>query len=431
MSGLNNVSFKVNNGGLGRQGLNEDSISAIVIDEAGFGSALPNGIYFKNSNEFKQWANAGANAFFVQNYVNIVFIIADFFRVSPNAPLYVSTSSNANLGSTVKKLQLEAKGSIRQFGVYSSSSFESTLSILSSTFKELEEQYMPAVCLVSSLTEMQNPMFSNPSLIEYSKTNNVAGKYFSAVIGCNSELYNTLTSVGVIQPGTFLWAIGGILGLVSKSKVSESIAWVAERNIMPYVASNGDDINQDNVLIPLLRKWNPSINIALSNLRLYTEPVLANNANLTQFDESDLYAMQEKGYLFMRKFVGLDGTYMNEAFTLDERTSDFAKIQNVRTMQKATRVLRKTLLPELNSPIRIEPATGEIAPDVATYLEGICENTLQAMVDSNEISGYQVSIDPAQPVLSTGLVQVKVLIVPYGSADNIEVSIGFAIKVSQ
>ncbi len=44
MSGLNNVSFKVNNGGLGRQGLNEDSISAIVIDEAGFGSALPNGI---------------------------------------------------------------------------------------------------------------------------------------------------------------------------------------------------------------------------------------------------------------------------------------------------------------------------------------------------------------------------------------------------
>jgi hypothetical protein len=161
------------------------------------------------------------------------------------------------------------------------------------------------------------------------------------------------------------------------------------------------------------------------------EPMLANEAKLTQFDESDLFNMQDKGYLFMRKFVGLDGTYMNEAFTLDERTSDFAKIQNVRTMQKATRVLRKTLLPELNSPIRIEPATGEIAPDVATYLEGICENTLDAMVANNEISGYKVSIDPAQPVLSTGLIEVKVLIVPYGSADNIEVSIGFAVKVNQ
>jgi len=431
MSKLNNVSFKVLNGGLGRKGINEDSISAIVLDEASFGSAFPSGMYFKNSNEFKVWVNDPASTWFVQNFVNAIFIVADFFRVNPDAPLYVHTSSNAKLGATVKKMQLESKGSIRQFGVYSYTSFEATISSLSSVFKELEEQYMPAVCLVSSLTEMNNPMLSNPSLITWAKNNNVAGKYFSAVIGCNYELYSVLTTGGVIVPGTYLFAIGGMLGLLSKSKVSESIAWVAERNIMPYTASNGDDVNQDSILIPLLKKWNPSINVQLSNIRMYMEPMLANEAKLTQFDESDLFNMQDKGYLFMRKFVGLDGTYMNEAFTLDERTSDFAKIQNVRTMQKATRVLRKTLLPELNSPIRIEPATGEIAPDVATYLEGICENTLDAMVANNEISGYKVSIDPAQPVLSTGLIEVKVLIVPYGSADNIEVSIGFAVKVNQ
>ena len=51
------------------------------------------------------------------------------------------------------------------------------------------------------------------------------------------------------------------------------------------------------------------------------------------------------------------------------------------------------------------------------------------MQSANEISGFNVNINPNQNVLSTGILNVTVELVPVGVARNIIITIGFALHV--
>ena len=46
-----------------------------------------------------------------------------------------------------------------------------------------------------------------------------------------------------------------------------------------------------------------------------------------------------------------------------------------------------------------------------------------------EVSAFSVTIDPSQDILSTSTLEISVSIVPIGSADNIEVNVGFAVSI--
>jgi len=51
------------------------------------------------------------------------------------------------------------------------------------------------------------------------------------------------------------------------------------------------------------------------------------------------------------------------------------------------------------------------------------------MKRNNNISDYSVSINSAQNVLSTGLLTIGIVLIPKGVARNINVNIGFALKL--
>ena len=51
------------------------------------------------------------------------------------------------------------------------------------------------------------------------------------------------------------------------------------------------------------------------------------------------------------------------------------------------------------------------------------------MERDEEISAFSVIIDPAQDVIATSKLEITVKIVPIGTADEIEVTIGFATSV--
>lgn len=429
---LNDVKFKVLNGGLGKKGAKADAISGLILSTTILGTPINDILKFENKSQAEVWLrdalktsalnfNSTTNATNWKKHLHLAFIISDFYRNTPNETLFIGLSADANMDDKAQEMQLFAQGKIRNFGILTDSDYEDTTALISDALTDLDKYHTPAVCVINSPTsETSNDYISGASLLAYIETNELAGKYMAACIGANED-------IGVALGFTDKFScIGAVLSLVAMSKVSESIAWVEMRNLMT---------EDEGFLIPILKKEFPAKRIELSKVNLYVQPIDWNGNKMTDYTEPQLSAIQDKGYLFMRKHIGSDGTYMNEAFTLDERTSDFSKLQYTRTMQKSTRELRVTLLPKLNSPIRINADNGEVAPDVIGYFESICDNTLEKMKKEDEISGYAVSV---LPILEDDEVTpgqkklvIKEQIVPFGSADVIENNIGFAVQISK
>ena len=129
--------------------------------------------------------------------------------------------------------------------------------------------------------------------------------------------------------------------------------------------------------------------------------------------------------MFVRTHVGIADNYFNDSHTLDVETSDYAYIENVRTIDKACRGVRTNLLPYLNSPLNIDPTTGQLDRNPVAYLETVAGKALEEMEKAGELSGYVAEIDPAQNVLNTGVLKVIIKNVPTGVMRQVQVQIGF------
>lgn len=429
---LNDVKFNVLNGGLGKKGANADAISGLILSTAILGTPINTILKFENKSQAEVWLrdalktgalnfNSTTNTTNWKKHLHFAFIISDFYRNTPNEILFVALSADANMDDKVQEVQLFAQGKIRNFGILTNEDFEATTALISDVFTDLEKYHTPAVCVINSPTaETSNDYISGASLLAYIETNELAGKYMAACIGANED-------IGVALGFTDKFScIGAVLSLVAKSKVNESISWVEERNLMT---------EDEGFLIPILKKEFSAKRIELSKVNLYVQPIDFNGNKMTDFVENQLSAIQDKGYLFLRKHVGQDGTYMNEAFTLDERISDYSKIQYTRTMQKSMRELRVKLVPKLSSPIRVNEDDGKVAADVIGFFDSLCENTLEKMKKADEISGYEVEVLPdlEDDEVTPGQKKliIKEQIVPFGSADVIENNIGFAIQIAK
>ncbi|MDW8302858.1 MAG: DUF2586 family protein [Bacteroidia bacterium] len=142
--------------------------------------------------------------------------------------------------------------------------------------------------------------------------------------------------------------------------------------------------------------------------------------------DSKLQELHEKGYIFMRKHVGLPGYYFNDDTTCTPATSDFNSIARVRVIEKARRIVRSTLLPYLLDEVEIDPETGRLSASFVKEMQAVVENALDLqMTTNNEIISNRCVIDPKQNVLATNKIDVVVKIIPFGYAKQIEVTVSF------
>jgi hypothetical protein len=109
-------------------------------------------------------------------------------------------------------------------------------------------------------------------------------------------------------------------------------------------------------------------------------------------------------------------------------TSDYAYLENSETMDKACRGVYSALLPQVSGPAYVDPDTGNLAEPTCKSLEALAEVPLAQMERDGELSGYAVSIDPTQPVLSTSKLEVVIKLVPVGVLREITVTIGFTLN---
>lgn len=375
---LNDVKFNVLQGGLGRIAPGEDHVSAIMFAIAA-PAAYTGGQKCKAYNDISQAETDGileGNA----TYGEVWYHASEFWRIAPGSTLFICFSA------TYAEMNTESGGKVRQVGAFFTN-FSDVTSVHQAGAVSLDALHAPCVVVAGYSAATALNLSTVADLGTYTAPQ-VAVLLAGDGDGKGAALATAMTKV-------YIPAVGAALGAVAKARVHECIGWVQEFNL-----SDGSELE-------VIRLADGTNNPSAATLSM----------------------LNDKRYLVLRKHVGISGSYMNDSHTAVNATNDYAAIESSRTIQKAKRVIRVALLPQLNSPLTVDDE-GKIAPATIAYFEGLVSRPLDAMQGAGEFSAYGVFINPDQNVLATSTLTIQVKIVPRGVARNIIVNIGFSVTTS-
>jgi hypothetical protein len=415
---LNDIKFQKQVGGMGRTAASEDPVSGLILSLNGklTANALnkfdtiavgETTLYVAKIKYFAQLeaqygikgnvpAAAGevAAQAATRNAQNaIAYHVSEFFRMSPEGTLFLTIRLTGEVAADdIKNLQYYAQGTIRQVGVFTPTvanlaAYQVACTGVASVSTGLEQEHQPlSVILGVGKGALTLASLKATSHVTAGRSN------LSMLISCDlaPEIIDSLGEDNFAYFG----CVGNVLGAVSKAAVNESIAYVAK--------------------FPL----------GLSM------PGFITGELLREVSITDLDLLNDNRYIFVLSHVGDAGNYYNDSHTLDIATSDYAYIENVRTMDKATRGIRTNLLPYLNSPLQVDAETGTMSPVTVSELKLTAGKALEEMEKKNELSGYVVEIDPNQNVIATSEVEIQIKNVPTGIMRMVRVKIGFTTSIN-
>lgn len=317
--------------------------------------------------------------------------LSEIYRLNPAVILYVGIFDKRESGDAfaeVKMMQNYAGGKLRQLAVWRGdmeltaddlTKLQGIAGELESECGELVVLYAPKVADVREL----------PDNLAGENKCRVAVVIGQAGSGEGSELYEDAANTEEASVS----GLGVVLGLLSRAKVHQSIAWVKE---FPTGVS---------------------------------VPAFSDGTKLRDLDRGIIDKLDKGRYLFFVTQPGQAGSYMNDSHTMDSAISDYAAIESVRTMDKAVRGIRTYMIPELGGNVYVDPATGKLASYTVKHLETIAGHALEDMERAGELSGYKVEIDPDQDVASTGTVEIVIKNVASPVMRHVKVKIGFVKSV--
>jgi len=320
--------------------------------------------------------------------------ISEFFRLQPKGVLYVgfyAVPGGAYDYAEVTTMQTFADGKIRQIGVYVDSkafAVGDTTILNTQIVNNCDANHMPLsaiycgnIAAVSNLTTLTN-------------LNTLANNKVSVVIGQDGAGLGYFLWIGT---GKTIGTLGATLGAVAFGNVADDIAWVSKYNL-----TDGYELDT---------------------------PAFGNGSLVKDIAVNALETLNNYRYIFIKKFIGIPGTYFNDSHTAIISSSDYAYIENNRTIDKAIRNVYANVLPALNSPIVLN-ADGTLTNESVAYFQSLAQSPLFQMLRDQEISAQGVTIDPAQNVLAESKLVIAIQIVPIGVARTIQVNIGFTAKIA-
>lgn len=313
------------------------------------------------------------------------FHLSEIFRVNDGVSLYVGIfpKPSSIKFTELKTMQAYAGGAIRQVGIWAgdTAAKQADITTLQGVAEALDADNAPLSVIYA------------PKVAKISNVDNLSGaaERVSVLIGqdMDGDAATLQADEANAEAKAAVTAIGTVLALVSKASVHESIAWV--------------------------QKFNTGVSL----------PGFVDGTLLRDTDRATLEALDQKRLLFFVTYPGIAGAYLNDSHTMDSATSDYAMIENVRTMDKAVRGIRVYLTPELGGNIYVDAETGKLQPYTVKHLETTANQALEDMEKAGELSGYRVVIDPDQDVLKTSTIELLIKNVPVGVARRINVNIGF------
>ncbi len=376
---FNNLQINVRSGGLSRQATGEDHISAILFSgaaPAGFDGAKA--VEVRSLREAESKGVVGTGALVLEHYH-----VSEFFRMAPGATLWVCFG----LVDVPGELRALTGGKLRQWAttVIDTSTVQATYQ---GYVTAMADKACPTVCVLGIAGENATALAALPNLDTL-----VAPQV--AIVACGSgtgKAEAVRASLGL----TYVPAVGTTLGTIAAAPVHHSIGFVDRYNL-----SDGSEF----------------------------ESVRFCDGNIDAIGAA-ADALGAKQYLVVGRYDDYPGAYFDDDSTAKVETDDYSTIHANRVIQKAIRLVRRALLPQVNSPQLVDPDTGKLAATTVASMEGIASASLNPMAGDREVSGFAVSVDPEQDVNSTSLVDVEVEVTPVGVAKTLRVSIGLATRIN-
>lgn len=323
-------------------------------------------------------------SFDANNELKLHYQIDEFFRLAPEATLYLF---NSDVEADLIKF-INSNKEIKGYGL--NAGYTTELPNLTTEINKhqniingfaLENRFIDFV-----LIGFDHLNVFTENLFELEAPN------VSVLIGCNDDTKKV--------------AVGTALGSLAVRGVSENLGSV--------------DIERK----PRTKRGTQDYTLTDSVLGKWSKAYLSDGRNIESLDKSELKALINKGYIAVAGYEGYAGYFFDNSYTCIDRGSDFAFIENNRTWNKAARIIRATLLPRVKSKVKKNPTTGFIANTTTSYWKTLLEKALNKMVSDNEITGFDVYIDDKQIVNNTTPVKVKSRIIADGIVHEFEVALG-------
>ena len=206
-------------------------------------------------------------------------------------------------------------------------------------------------------------------------------------------------------------AVGSALGMLSVRYVHENMGSVDIEN-HPRKAKGTADYS---MLDKTLGRW--------------VNPALSNGTLMTSVSKSDQKTLNEKGYIYASSFQGYAGVFFSNSHTCVAKDTDYAYIEYNAVWNKAAKLVRNTLIPRVRSRVDSDPSTGYIASETIAYWSSLVSQALDTMTNANDVSDFDVYIDPSQAAVSDKPFEVQIKLVANGIVHEFSVDLGFTNKI--
>lgn len=158
----------------------------------------------------------------------------------------------------------------------------------------------------------------------------------------------------------------------------------------------------------------------------YLNGGLSSGSHINTYTDDNLDLLNEKGLNFATLVPGVIGYHIVDTNSASAITSDYAYVENNRTIKKAIRLARVAVLPKVKSRLYVDPNTGKLQPEISKSLEVVAQEALRPMLADGDISGgIDCFVDPNQNVLTTSKLEMKLTFVPVAIGREITLKIGF------
>lgn len=405
--------------GLGKQKPSEDGNSILI----GHGYAISGGVQLNTDYLLQRIEDAEdlgiTKANDIAQKMLVWYHISEYFRKAPGTKLWIkvlaTTVTMANMvdkaQNYLKKSTKDLNGKPRNIGVFINKTSVQQAAVTLTT--GLDADVLAAITKATEFWSYEQNLNRPPYCIV------LEGREFNGGSTAALDL-RTLEAIGVSvtiaqDNDVSAWdalfakhaAVGTVLGLKAGRSVETNIGEVEGNDIIDKSAG----------------RW--------------LNPGLSSGQKLTAYnddpDTGDFKVLGEKGYIFPE--VAGSKVVMNDDNTCDASDSDFYCMANTAVYAKAHREIYANLLNEKNKKVRVDPATGEIAPGDCARFENQGNKVIGTpegeMFRANEISGGKTYCDPAQDVVTTSNVELQFEVVPFGYARSITGVIKFSKSLSK
>ena len=392
---------------------------AVAADEANGISGIALGQTVKLTSLTDAEAYGINEAYDSTNSLSVYRHISEFYRMFPNGTLYLMLYSGnmeaAFAEEFAKKLIVDANGEIRILGIANTPATGET-----SYLNGFPEDVFGSIQLAQQLYDWAFSTFRPCQVIlegrDFNATNAAAAQDLRNITISNQVLEAFKVSVCIAQDWKYadgldairkkMADLGTMLGSIAKKAVNENIGEVEGGNLV--------DVTNNKWLVA----------------------GLSNHQTVAGWD-SQLEALDSKGYVFAISYTGIAGYYWNNDHTCTPIKKDKDGYFNEytisygRTHDKAVRDLRTCLLPKVKSTQPVDPSTGKLPQALVTYFERLADDDVfNTMAAEGLITAGKTTVDPNSDLLiSPRELNVSFVLVPTGQIDGIKGTINIKTSI--